>query len=79
MPEQAVLIGFGAAALIMIILLIVTTRRCRGLSRDLAAQKEILRETRQELSKLKALPTREEIYPLLEAYISRLEEGSAGT
>ena len=78
MPEQAVLICFGAAALILLIILIVTARRCRDLRWDLAAQKEILRETRQELSKLKTLPTREEIYPLLEAYVSRLEEGSAG-
>ncbi len=80
MPDRELLIltALGAAVLLEIVLLIVTSLRARAAARALGAQKELLREARQELSRIRALPTREEIFPLTEAYVSRLEEGNAG-
>ena len=78
LPTWAVPAGIVILAVLVIVLLLREQAHHKAHMRALIAQREALRDLKQDLSRLSALPTREEIYPMAEAYAARLEEGSQG-
>ena len=78
LPGWAVPLGLAVLILLVIILLIREQAHHKARVRAQNAQREALRDLKQDMNRLAALPGREEIYPVLEAYVARLEEGSQG-